>query len=148
MIGISALILPVVGLQTGYLTIVWVCLLMGYISYYTASLIVVHMGQSKNIKESILSHFNNNYNYMIFYSGVIWLSFFPVFVSFFRLLCLQIIGLLGYNSGGIGPVVAVFLLILVIISRKYHYWEEVLALGIPSVIVLFIFITWALITAP
>ena len=54
MIGIAALMLPVIGLTSGYLTSIWICLLIGVISYYTAELIVIHLGKAKNIQKSIL----------------------------------------------------------------------------------------------
>ena len=50
MVGSSCLILPIIGLTAGWLTTIWVCLLTGYVSYYTAYLIVVHLGKAKNIK--------------------------------------------------------------------------------------------------
>lgn len=45
MIGGTILILPLLGLTTGYITSLIVCLIMGGISYYTAKLIVVHLGK-------------------------------------------------------------------------------------------------------
>ena len=50
MTGFNGLILPVMGLTSGYITSIWVNLLVGYISYYTASLIITHLGKSKNMK--------------------------------------------------------------------------------------------------
>ena len=57
MVGSSCLVLHVIGITAGYLTTLWVCLLVGYLSYYTAYLIIVHLGKAKSIKESILAHF-------------------------------------------------------------------------------------------
>ena len=50
MVGSSCLILHIISLTAGWLTTIWVCLLTGYVSYYTAYLIVVHLGKAKNIK--------------------------------------------------------------------------------------------------
>ena len=50
MIGGTILILPVLAMQAGYINMVVICLFMGFMSYYTANLIVAHMGSSKDIK--------------------------------------------------------------------------------------------------
>jgi len=90
MIGINCLVMPTVGLTAGYIDIVWTCALMGYICYYTAVLIVTHMGKSKNIKECVLAHFKGDYKYMAGYSVINWLAFLPALFGIFRILCLQI----------------------------------------------------------
>ena len=100
-IGMTAfnhLILPVMGLTAGYITSIQVNLLVGYSSYYTASLIISHLGKSKNMKESILSHFNGDYRYMVGYGIINWLSFLPIIFTFFNFSCLEIQGMLGYPS--------------------------------------------------
>ena len=148
MIGITALMLPILGITTGYLNTIWVCLGIGLITYYTAYLIVLHLGKAKNMKECILAHFNNDYRYMTIYSCIIWVSFFATILGFFKVACLQITGLMGYYSNWVGPSMAVFMFILVILVRKYHYWEEVLAYGIASIVALLVFIAWAQLSAP
>ena len=90
MVGSGCLVLPVVALGTGYFTIIWVTIVVGYISYYTAYLIITHLGQGKNIKESILEHFSNDYRYMTGYGFFIWLSFVPFLVAYFKIICVQI----------------------------------------------------------
>lgn len=90
MIGGTCLVLPQIGLKTGYLTTIIVCAVTGFISYYTAYLIVLHLGKGKQIKDCILSHFNNDYSYMTGYSLFIWISFMPLMLIYFRIICLQI----------------------------------------------------------
>ena len=148
MIGTSCLLLPIIGITAGYITTIWVCLVIGYISYYTAYLIVLHMGKGKNVKDCILAHFKFDYKFMRAYSFFMWLSFVPTLFGYFRIICLQIVGLLGYQSLWIAPIVAVFLILLVLLVRNLHFWEEILAYGITSIIALLIFLIWALITAP
>ena len=83
----SALFLPVAGLAAGWFTSIWTCLLVGYLLYYTAYQIIVHMGESKNMKECILAHFNNEYKYMSGYGIVIWISIVPLLVLLFSQTC-------------------------------------------------------------
>lgn len=45
MLGGTILVLPLIGLTTGYFTSLAVCLLMGTISFYTAYLIMLHLGK-------------------------------------------------------------------------------------------------------
>ena len=83
-------VLPLVGLTTGWLTSIWVSIVMGFVSYYTARLIVLHLGKGHTIKECILEHFNNDYLYMRGYCFVIWINQIFQLIIYFRILCLQI----------------------------------------------------------
>jgi hypothetical protein len=148
MVGSSCLVLPVVGLTAGYITTIWVCLIIGYISYYTAYLIVLHLGKGRNIKESILAHYQADYKYMVGYSFFIWLSFIPMLVTYFRIICLQIEGLMGFSSPWVGPAVAILLVAGIIIIRVRQFGEEILAFGIISIITYIFFLIWAQATAP
>lgn len=121
LIAFCGLIIPMMGLSAGYLTSLLVILLIGFCSYYTASLILVHLGRSRNIKESILAHFDGNYNYMIGYGFVNWLSFLPLLIITFNFICLEVQGLLGYPSPWVGPVTAVFFVFLIILLRVKHF---------------------------
>ena len=84
----NGLVLPVMGLTAGYITSIWVNLLVGFISYYTASLIITHLGKGKNMKESVLAHFKGDYKYMMAYSIINWLSFVPLIFLNFNFVCL------------------------------------------------------------
>jgi hypothetical protein len=121
--------------------------LTGFFSYYTAQLIIIHLGKAKNIKECILAHFEDD-RFMVGYSFFIWISFIPMLVSYFRIICLQIIGLLGYDAAWIAPGVAGFLIVVVVMIRRYQIGEEVLAFGIVSIVTYVMFLIWAQVTAP
>jgi amino acid permease len=90
MIGGTCLSLPLIGLKTGSITTIIVCIVTGFISYYTAYLIVLHLGKGRQIRDCVLSHFNNDYRYMTGYSFFIWISFMPVMLIYFRIICLQV----------------------------------------------------------
>lgn len=136
------------ALNTGYLTSLLVVLVIGFISYYTASLILVHLGRGRNMKESILAHFDGNYNYMTGYGFINWLSFMPLIIIIFNFICLEVQGLLGYPSPWVGPITAVFFVFLIILLRVKHFAEEVMAVGIFGIGTFTIFMIWAWATAP
>lgn len=50
MIGSGVLVLPVVGIDAGIFTTIWVTLIIGFMAYYTADLIVLHLGKGKNMR--------------------------------------------------------------------------------------------------
>lgn len=54
MIGGTILVIPLLGMQTGYLMIPTVAIFYGAIACYTCQLIIQHLGQSMNIREAIL----------------------------------------------------------------------------------------------
>ena len=83
-------VLPQLGLTAGWLTSLWVCLLTGFISFYTARLIVTHLGKGSSIKECILGHFGNDYKYMRIYGAFIWFNFIVQLVIYFKIICIQV----------------------------------------------------------
>jgi hypothetical protein len=96
MVGGTILVLPIIGIATGYITTVIVCALLGFLSYYTGNLVVVHLGKAKNMTESILNHFHQNYTYMTIYAFIVFCSQVPTLTIYFNLICLQLEGLIGY----------------------------------------------------
>lgn len=95
MIGGTILLLPIIGLTTGYLMSCISCLLLGLISYYSANLIVTHLGTAKNMTECVMQHFNGVYEYMIAYAFVVWIGQIPTLVVYYNLICIQLEGLFG-----------------------------------------------------
>jgi hypothetical protein len=77
-----------------------------------------------------------------------WFSFVPLLIIYFRIICLQIEGLLGYHSPWVGPAVAVFLTVAILAIRIANIGEEILAYGIISIVSYLIFLLWAQVTAP
>jgi amino acid permease len=148
MIGGTILILPILGLSAGYLTSWLMCLFIGTISCYTAYLIILHLGKSPNIKECILAHFGQDYRYVKAYSFCMWFSFVPYFIIYFRLICLQLEGIIEYYNEMIGFAAAFLLIAEVILIQKFRIGEKTLAYGVVSIVAFMIFLSWAQITRP
>lgn len=129
------------------MSIIVVCVI-AWMCYYTAYLNILHLGKGKQIRDCILNHFSNDYKYMRGYSFFIWLSFIAYALIYFRIICLQLEGLLGYHSDHIGPIVAGSLIIIIILVRIYHVGEQTLAYGIISIIAYLSFLVWAQFSAP
>jgi amino acid permease len=110
MIGGTILLLPIIGLNTGYLMSVIISIFVGVCSYYTGNLTVVHLGTAKDMKECILQHFDGKYGYMIVYSFVVWIGQIPLLILYYNLICIQLEGLFG-ESGWISIVVGCALLL-------------------------------------
>jgi len=148
MVGGTILVLPLLGIRTGYITTMIVSLIVGYISYFTAKIYIIHLGKEKDIREAVLVHFGEDMKYVKFFSFLMWISFCPVFVDYFRLICIQIQNLLGTDSQWVGIGVLLGLIMLIITVRIYHFGEETVALGVLSTFSYVIFLIWAQITAP
>jgi hypothetical protein len=147
MIGGTILVLPILGLDTGYLLIPCVSLIYGSISYYTCYLIVIHLGEAQNIREVVLEHFNNNNTVLIIYNFIIGFSIAGVLINYFQLIIKQVEGFIP-PSHWIGLVVLFVLLGLTVIMRYYSFGEKLLAIGIISVVIYVSFLTWAQISVP
>jgi hypothetical protein len=105
------------------------------------------LGKCKGIKESVLAHFNHDYRYVKIYSLIIWISFLPIFLIYFRLIVLQFEGLFG-ESQFTAPLSALALFIAICLVRIWDVGEETLALGIISIFIYLAFLIWAQMTAP
>lgn len=148
MVGGTILVLPLLGIQTGYITTIIVSFVVGYISYYTALIYIVHLGKEKDIRQALLVHFSFDEKYLKIFSFCLWLGFLPFFWEYFRLICLQIQGLTGSTSSWISFGVFVGLTLLIIFVRIFHVGEETIAVGIITTLIYFIFLVWVQLTAP
>lgn len=90
MIGGSMLVIPVLGMEAGYLSWTINCILICIVTGYTAYLLVTHLGKAKNIKYLILAHFKQDHTYTSLYNIVIWFSFLSAMLIYFNLFCTQI----------------------------------------------------------
>ncbi len=73
--GGIVLVLPIIGLDAGWLMIPILIFIASIVSYYTATIMFVHLGNAKTINKSIMNHFSNN-NYCYFYNITMFASFF------------------------------------------------------------------------
>jgi magnesium-transporting ATPase (P-type) len=146
MVGGTILVLPLLGLHTGYMVIPGVTLLIALIAFYTCYLIVLHLGESRNIKEVILQHFNNRFSALVIYNFIIAISLVGVIINYYQLIIKQVEGFMN-PSIYIGIAVFAILLILTIIMRYLNFGEKLLAIGIFSIVAYLTFLTWAQITA-
>ena len=90
MIGGTCLVLPQIGITTGWITTIWVCLICGLIAFYTARLMILHLGKGRHIRDMLMSHFKNDVFYLKGYGFIMWLSLIFVLIIYFQIICLQI----------------------------------------------------------
>ncbi len=147
MIGGTILVLPVLGLTSGYIAIPLIAVTFGLISFYSATLIVTHLGKSTNITECIYEHFNQDRKYSVIYNIIIALSLMGFLLAYFPLIVKMLEGIF-HPSRIIGPIVYVALVALVLVMRKFDFAEYLLGYGMLSVCGYLIFLLWAMITAP
>jgi hypothetical protein len=148
MVGTSCMVIPLVGLTTGWLTTLWINAVVAFFLYYTASLIITHLGKGKGMKDSILSHFNNDYKYISAYGFIIWLSFVPFIFLSTRIICLELQRYLGWGSWELGIIFSLSMITITILARVTHFAEETMAFGLVAFFSYLIFLIWAQITAP
>jgi hypothetical protein len=73
--GGIVLVLPIIGLDAGWLMIPVLILIASLCCYYTATLMFMHLGNSQTINKSIMNHFSNQ-KYCLFYNLTMFVSFF------------------------------------------------------------------------
>jgi hypothetical protein len=120
MIGGTILILPLIGLATGYLMSVFVCIVIGIVSFYTAYLVVVHLGKG-NIRDWILEHFDNDERYLVGFNIIMVVNGIPGYVIYFKLICLQIESIFRADTIWVPVTVSIALLVIIFFMRIYHF---------------------------
>ena len=148
MVSSTLLLLPVIAIKAGYMTTSLLAMFFGALTFYTARLLVVHIGQEKMPHMFILHHFHNDYRYLIFFNFIVWVGYFPIFVIFLKIIVINTQGLLGYHSVWVAPIVALALVFAIIIVRIFIWGENTLASGIITIIAYLLFLTFAQFTAP
>jgi len=121
MVGTSCMVIPIVDLTTGWLTTIWVNIVVAFFLYYTASLIITHLGIGKGMRDSILAHFNNNYKYLSAYGIIIWFSFVPFIFLSTRIICLELQQYFGWNSWELGIIFSLSMIAITILARITHF---------------------------
>lgn len=90
MLGGTILVLPLIGINTGYLIIPLITIYFGSLSGYTTYLLVIHIGHSKTLKSAVTEHFHGKRRYSAIYSVVLAISIIALLISYFQLLIKQI----------------------------------------------------------
>jgi len=147
MIGGTILILPLLGLTTGYLMSALTCIIIGLVCYYTAYLVIVHLGKG-TVRDWILEHFDHDEKYLVGFNIIMVINGIPGYLIYFKLVCLQIESLLGVDSIWIPVGVSAVFFILIVLMRIFHFGEESLAFGLLTIMSYLVFLIWVQITAP
>ena len=86
MIGGTILVLPLMARDAGYILVPLINLLVASMSCYTLFITMSHLGECKNIRESILEHFNNAYYSIVTYNILLSLNLLGSLMVYFRLI--------------------------------------------------------------
>jgi hypothetical protein len=46
----------------------------------------------------ILAHFEDDYRYLIAINFLVWIGYVPTFIIFFKIICLNVEGVVGFQS--------------------------------------------------
>lgn len=123
MVGTSCMVIPIMGLTVGWLSTLLTNVAVAFTLYYTASLIVTHLGRAKSMKESILAHFKQDHKYLVGYGIIIWISFVPFLLLMVRIVCLEIQRYTGMGTWESALAVGAFCFLITIWARIAHLAE-------------------------
>jgi hypothetical protein len=147
MLGGTILVVPLLGMHTGYVLIPIIVTVYGCISGYCTHLLVLHLGKAKSLRKAILEHFHDKRVFVVIYDSVIVLAFLGILINYFLLMVKQIEGFIEPQPA-IAICCFVVLVALTLLMRKFDIGDKLLAYGIISIIGYVIFLLWAFITAP
>jgi amino acid permease len=74
MIGGFILILPVLALETGYISTLIVIIITGAFSYYSSYICISHIGKEQDLDSAVYKHFGKSAKMRMFYDLCIWSS--------------------------------------------------------------------------
>ena len=70
-------------MDSGWLMTLLACIVFGLTTYFSAYLVVMHLGDCPNIKEAILVHFKGDQFYALLYNAVVGTTILGMIISFF-----------------------------------------------------------------
>ena len=82
MIGGTILVLPVITKSGGWLLALITILVTGAVSFYSCYIVMIHIGDQKDVDKALLRHFNGSqlmkaaYNFSVFIGGLLALLFY------------------------------------------------------------------------
>ena len=147
MLGGTILVLPLLGMNTGYLMIPIICIPLGCLSGYCTYLIGAHMGHAQTLRQSIREHFHDKKLFSVVYNIIVSCGNYGLLLSYFLLTIKQIEGFVA-PSPLIAIISIISLFLLTLVMRKLDIGDKLLAYGLISIIGYVIFLTWAQVTAP
>jgi hypothetical protein len=83
--GGIVIVLPIIGLDAGWLMIPILIFVAAICCYYTATLMFKHLGNAQTINKCIINHFSNPH-FCEFYNLTMFVSFFGEMILYFDLL--------------------------------------------------------------
>ena len=139
------LVVPVVAMESGFIPLFTITVIMALLAYYTAWIIVAHKGTSSGMKQMMENHFGRNSVLYRVYSFSLIISIFTLIIINFELLMRQSIGLLPqiitikleYSFA-----LFAFLLSVTTMMKNFNVGAKFLAFGILATFCLCIFFLW------
>lgn len=125
-----------------------VIIISGVFSYYSSMLCVKHLGNSSDLDEALLYHFNQNKFISIFYDLIVFLNIAFLLLLYFNLITQQWEGILS-DTTILNPIInSLILFALVFVMKYFDFGASLLAYGIISIIGYCIFLIWLLASSP
>lgn len=93
MIGGSILVIPIIALQGGWLYTIIVIAITAFFSYYTCYITIIHIGDQRDLDNTLQRHFHGNKGIKIFYDICVCLGIILLMTLYFNLIVIQWEGL-------------------------------------------------------
>lgn len=147
MVGGVLLLLPQLAKKAGYILIVPIIIVIGFLSYFSSVLCLRHLCNYRDIDESMYYHFGQRIRYKYFYDIVIILSLTLLLLIYFKLICNQWVGLFSQTPlipllNGLGILIFIFWI------GKRSKEGIFFSIGIFSIFGYCVFLIWSISTAP
>lgn len=138
------MILPVLALDTGYMSTIIVIIVTGIFSYYSCYLCVSHVGNEPDLDTAIYKHFGKSQKMKALYDICVWSSLLLIDFLYFELITIQWIGLAPPHQFTLANAVFnAFALFAITLAMKYfQFGANLMAYGIISIICYLLFLTW------
>lgn len=133
MIGGIILVMPIMALNTGYLLIAPLAIILGFFSYFSCLLCIRHLKNYSDLDEAVLKHFGDNRRYKILYDIIIVISMTVLLILYFNLICEQWESMTA-KSRLIPILNAIVLFPIVYIMKKFDFGASLLGYGILSIV--------------
>ena len=150
MIGGSILVLPLVALEAGWISSIFIIFVTGFFSYYSCYLSMAHLGDQEDLDSALLRHFNGSKCLKTFYDFCVWAGVTLLLNLYFDLIVIQWEGLAPpYHFTVVNPVINALVLVGWCLCLKFFdFGAHVMGYGVVSIVAYLLFLVWVVADAP
>ena len=146
--GGSIMVLPLLALKVGWGYLFLIVLATVLVNWYSCSLVLLHLGNETDVGKVVSNHFKDNKLAIRLYNVSTALGLLTACVVYFKLIVIQVEGLMlaGEHSEVNAVVNGLLILGWLVVTKCWDVDTHISGYGFFSILAYFVFLGWAYLT--